>query len=94
MGVRLAEQLGNGAEKSIAQEECARNQTRPSPPMGEAGDQGQDCQQDDSLQSRLVELARMARQLQAVGGKHNGPRDVAGPAVKFAVDEIGDAPEK
>src|SRR5918992_2688140 len=56
--------------------------------------------ENKSLEKGLIELARVARRRLKLGvlhdtfGKHDPPRDACWPAEKFAIDEIGDSPEK
>src|SRR5712692_697654 len=91
--IRLAEEFAEAARQTVEQGERAEDEARSLEGAG-AHQQTQQNKQYNAFEARFVELARMARQLQAVAGKHHGPGDVGRPSPQLPIDEIGEANKK
>ena len=66
-GVRLAEQLGEAAKHPVEDEEQPEDRAGPCERLVAIGGDGEDGEQHDALERRLIELARMARGVPAPG---------------------------
>src|SRR5690606_10156996 len=89
MGIRLAEEFDEKAESAIAHGEqaaYAHGRARP------AGKEPEYDKQHHTLQGELVELRRVARQLQRIGGKYHGPGHIGRSAPQLGIDEVADPP--
>src|SRR4029079_2570399 len=91
--VGLAEELDCDAREAVAQGE----ESGSAPGMGQSrktmGGDAHDQEEHQTFQDRLVQLARMARNLQRGGGQAHRPGHIPWPAIELAVDEIGEPPE-
>src|SRR5262249_34752047 len=84
----LTEQAG----RAIANREYADDRTGTLERAG-AQEQRQHDQQHQTLECRLIELARMARQ-SAGAPENNPPWDVGHPTPQLGIDEVGKPPEE
>src|SRR5208282_1251274 len=90
--VRLAKEFAENARQTIKADEQAGGQSRLAKSTASHGEK-QDQTKGQSLQSRLVKLARMAR-LRPGAGKDHRPRNIGRTAPQLRLDEIGDAHQK
>src|SRR5262245_17414977 len=90
--IGLAKMFADRARDRVAEAERAQDETRSLERAG-ADQRGEQHEQQQAFERRLVELARVARQRPS-GRKHHPPRQVGRASPKLAVDEIGDAAEE
>src|SRR5262245_56810149 len=89
----LAEELHEAAEQAIEAKEQAEDRAGTGQRLVAIGGDGKDDEQQDALQRRFIELARMARRV-ASAGKRHGPGHVAYSPNHLGIDEVGDASEE
>src|SRR5690606_27123784 len=93
MGVGFAEVLDQDPAQAVADQENAREKTRPPSHRREMEQQAEQHEEQQAFEGRFIELARMARQ-RAARGEDDAPGQVGRATKKLAIDEIGDAAKK
>lgn len=85
--IRLAEKFVNKARDPHTEGEHPRQQTRTITRAGFPEQQHHDDQQRQPFKARLIQLARVARQIVG-GGENHRPRHIGNAAPQLAIDEI------
>src|SRR5262245_5379139 len=86
-GVGFAKQLAEGARQTVAGKKGAGDEPRLLQGLAPVGQPEQHAEQERALEQGLIELARVAWPW-AGAGKNHGPRQIAGAAPQFSIDEI------
>jgi hypothetical protein len=100
LAVRLADELDAEAEDSVEEDERTDELARLVARVGPPEHEGEDAEEDDAFEERLVELARVARRPKhalAVGVdllETDRPRNGRLGAPQLLVDEVGKAAEE